>query len=58
MSWEKVDYRGLWFHLPVRSGDFLMNLANHKMSEHLGMRPGWLSREDNSIDLLPINPYF
>lgn len=32
MGWEKVDYKGLWFHLPVRSGDFLTNPINHKKS--------------------------
>ncbi|MCK4730506.1 MAG: hypothetical protein KAT28_04255 [Candidatus Aenigmarchaeota archaeon] len=53
MSWEKVDYKGLWFHLPIRSGDFLMNLANHKMSEHLGIRPGWLLKKDNSEYMIP-----
>ncbi len=53
MNWEKIDYRSLWFHLPIRSGDFLMNLANHKMSEHFGIRPGWLLEEDNSIYLIP-----
>ena len=53
MSWEKVDYKGLWFHLPIRSGDFLMNLANHKMSEHLGIKPGWLLKKDNSEYMIP-----
>ena len=51
MSWEKVDYRGLWFHLPIRSGDPLMNQINHKKSEFLALKPGWLLEEDNSKPL-------
>ncbi len=53
MSWEKIDYRGLWFHLPIRSGDPLMNQINHKKSEFLALKPGWLLEEDNSIYMIP-----